>query len=91
MRSDGQTYWHSLVLRTGSAGSFVSGSEGRFRERRDQPRGPQEQGSRSPAAVAVLFLSSCIHRTETESAFAGFSTMEALRAGPVTEWIFEDA
>ena len=32
----------------------------------------------------------CIHRTETESALAGFSTMEALGAGPVNEWVVEE-
>ena len=34
---------------------------------------------------------SCIHGTETESALAGFSTMEALGAGPVMELVVEEA
>ena len=58
MRSDGQPYWHSLVLRTGSAGSFVAGTEGRFGERRIKPKGLRDEGPEARTAVAVLFLSS---------------------------------
>ena len=58
MRSDGQPYWHSLVLRMGSAGSFVARTEGRFGERRDRPRRPEGKDPEARTAVAVLFLSS---------------------------------
>ena len=58
MRSDSQPYWHSLVLRMGSAGSFVAAPRDGSERGGINPKGLRDEDPEAPTVVAVLFLSS---------------------------------
>ena len=58
MRSDSQPYWHSLILRTGSAGSFVAASRDGSVRGGINPEGLRDEDPEAQTVVAVLFLSS---------------------------------
>ena len=58
MRSDSQLYWHSLRLRTGSAGSFVAAPRDGSERGGINPEGLRDKDPEAQTVVAVLFLSS---------------------------------
>ena len=58
MRSDSQPYWHSLRLRTGSAGSFVAATRDGSKREGINPEGLRDEDPGARTVVAVLLLSS---------------------------------
>ena len=58
MQSDSHQYWHSLILRTGSAGSFVAAPRDGSEREGINPEGLRDEDPEARTVVAVLFLSS---------------------------------
>ena len=58
MRSDSHLCWHSLRLRTGSAGSFVAATRDSSERGGINAEGLSDEDPEARTVVAVLFLSS---------------------------------
>ena len=58
MRGDSQPYWHSFILRTGSAGYFVAAPRDGSERGGINPEGLRGEDPEARTVVAVLFLSS---------------------------------